>query len=107
MGLQTFRLLRKHWGRMRMATKTGGGGYYKSAFRVLRVVTQGGQLYPTTFIIVVDAVVRHWVKVMLESAEKKGGCGQEGRHQDALFYADEGMAASLDLRWLKIAFRSL
>ena len=46
--------------------------------------------------VVVDAVVRHWVSVMVEGAEERGERGQEGRHQNALFYADDGMVASSD-----------
>ena len=36
------------------------GGYYKETFRRERGVTQGDPLSPTTFNVVVDAVVRHW-----------------------------------------------
>ena len=46
--------------------------------------------------MVVDAVVRHWVAVMVEGAEERGECGQEGRHQNFLFYADYGIVASSD-----------
>ena len=54
-------------------------------------VTHGDLLSPNIFNVVVDAVVRHWVSVMMYSAEEKGGRGQEGRHQNAFFYADDGM----------------
>ena len=43
--------------------------------------------------VVVYAVVRQWVVVMVEGAEERGERGQEGRHQNALFYADDGMVA--------------
>ena len=36
-----------------------------------------------------------------------GGPGQEGRHQAALFYADDGMVISLDPAWLQGAFTAL
>ena len=45
------------------------GGYYGSAFQGFRGVTQGDPLYPTIFNMLVGAVVRHWVEVMVESAE--------------------------------------
>ena len=45
-------------------------------------------------------MVRHWVTMALEKAEKRGDRGNEGRHQAALFYADDGMVASSDPRWL-------
>ena len=44
------------------------GGYCGLAFKGFRGVTQGDLLYPTTFNAAVDAVVQHWVAVMVESA---------------------------------------
>ena len=67
------------------------GGYYRAAFKGARGVTQGDPLSPTIFNVVVDAVVRHWVTVMVEGAEERGKRGQEVRHKNALFYADYGM----------------
>ena len=43
----------------------------------------------------------------VEGAEDRGKRGQEGRHQNSLFYADDGMVASLDPRWLQGAFITL
>ena len=67
----------------------------------------GDPLSPTIFNVVVDAVVRHWVQVVLEESEARGELGQEGRHQAAFSYADDGMAASLDPVWLQGAFNAL
>ena len=67
----------------------------------MRGVTQGNPLSPTIFNVVVDVVVCHWVTLAVEEAEKKGERGREGRHQAALFYADDGMVASSDPRWLQ------
>ena len=41
------------------------GGYYGSAFQGFRGVTQEDPLPPTILNVVVDAVVRHWVEVMV------------------------------------------
>ena len=41
--------------------------------------------------MVVDAVVQYWVAVVVERSDGKDGNGQEGKHQSALFYADESM----------------
>ena len=60
-------------------------------------MTQGDPLSPTIFNLVVYAVVCHWVTLEVEEAEKRGERGEEGRHQAALFYADDGMVASSDL----------
>ena len=40
----------------------------------------------------------------MDEAEKRGG---EGRHQDALFYAYDGMVALSDPRWLQWEFDTL
>ena len=55
----------------------------------------------------VDAVVRHCVSVMVEGAEERGERGQEGRNQNDLFYADDGMVASSDPQWLQGDFSTL
>ena len=68
---------------------------------------QGYPLSPTIFNVVVDAVVRHWLTIAAQEAERRGERGREGRHQAALFYADNGMIASSDPRWLQWAFTQL
>ena len=60
-------------------------GYYGDAFKGDQGVMQGDPLSPTIFNVVVDAVVRHWVTMALDKAEKRGERGKEGRHQAALF----------------------
>ena len=57
--------------------------------------------------MVVDAVVRHWVTIAVMEAENRRERGREGRHQAALFYADDGMLASSDPQWLQWAFTQL
>ena len=44
------------------------GRYYRAAFKGARVVTQGDTLSPTVLNVLVDAVVRHWLSVMVEGA---------------------------------------
>ena len=83
------------------------GGYYVEAFKGDRGVTQVEPISPTIFNVVVDAVVRHWVTLEMAEAEKRGERGNDGRHQAALFYADNGMVASSNLRWLQWAFDTL
>ena len=63
-------------------------------------MTQGDPPSPTIFYVVVDEVVRHWVTGFIADAEERGDLGKEVRHQAALFYADGGMVASSDPRWL-------
>ena len=92
-------------GEMTMVARVGG--YYRDAFKGAQGVTQGDPLSPTIFNVVVDAVVRHWVTMALDKAEKRGERGKEGRHQAALFYADDGMVAPSNPRWLQWAFNAL
>ena len=68
---------------------------------------QGDPLSPTIFNVVVDAVVRHWVNGIVEEAEARGEMGWEGRHQAALFYAEDRMVFSSDPAWLQGAFTAL
>ena len=70
-------------------------GYLGTGFKGARAVTQGNPLSPTIFNVVVGAVVCHWVTLAVEEAETRGERGREGRHQAVLFYADDGMVASL------------
>ena len=67
-------------------------------------MTQGDPLSPTIFNMVVDALVHHWLTITVKEAEKRRERGREGRHQAALFYADEGMLVSSDPQWLQWAF---
>ena len=59
---------------------------------------------PNILNAVVDVVVRHWVTVMLEGSEEQVDCVQEGRHQNALLYADDGTVVLSDPRWLQVDF---
>ena len=92
-GLQSRRLLQTYWRRLMMVARAGG--YYGTAFWGECGVTQGDPLSPTIFNVVVDAVVWHWMVVMVEVEEEWGDRGQESRHQSALFYANNGMIAFL------------
>ena len=58
------------------------GGYYGAMFKGTYGVTQGYLLSLTIFNVVVDALVRHLVKVVVEGTEERGECGQEGRHHN-------------------------
>ena len=71
---QSQRLLRAYWGKMVMVA--WAEGYYGDAFKGAWGVTQGYPLSPTFFNVVVDAVVRHWVTMALQEAEKRGEGGR-------------------------------
>ena len=105
MGPRTCRILQTYWRRLTMVARAGG--YCRAVFKGNRGVTQGDTLSTTIYNVVVDAVVMHWVTVMVEGAEERGKRRQEGRHQNAVFYADDVMVASSDPRWFHDAFSNL
>ena len=76
-------------------------------FKEARGVTQGDLLPPTIFNVVVDAVVRHWIDGIVNETDEKGETGREGRHQSAVFYANDGMVVLSDPAWLQGAFSAL
>ena len=67
------RLLQNYWRRLTMAARAGG--YYGTAFKGKMGVTQGDQLSPTIFNVVVDAVVRHWLEGLQTAKKEKGATG--------------------------------
>ena len=75
-GPQARRLLQSYWRRLTMVARAGG--YYRTAFKGGRGLTQGNPLSPTIFNVVVDAVVCHWVTGVIADAEAPGGAGKGG-----------------------------
>ena len=57
--------------------------------------------------MVVDEVVWNKVSVMVDQTGVQDRSGEDEIHQIALFYADDGMLASLDPGWLLEAFNTL
>ena len=79
------------------------GGYYGKPFRAHRGVTQGGPLSPRIFNVMVDAVVREWLRKMLGPEAANSGYGMELRRLMAIFYADDALIASRDPELLQVA----
>ena len=69
--------------------------------------THGYPMSLTIFNVVVDVMVRHWVEVMIEGLGGQSRSNQEGRHQNALLYPDDGMLALSDPGCLQGAFSTL
>ena len=110
------------------------GGYYKAPFHRERGVTQGNPLLPTIFNVVVETVVCHWEYLLVTELEggdssgdkgdgaKKAGrkiwerddsqqCVEEG-HQcltvnEAFFYAEDELVASIDPGWIQSSLDTL
>ena len=97
-------LIARFWQQSVMVCQAGGR--YGRPFRARRGVTQGGPLSPTIFNLMVDAVVREWLKhaLMLEDAQR---AIQDVRKLLAAFYADDGLVASRDPDLLQDAFNDL
>ena len=104
-GPRSRRLLQSYWRRLTMVARAGG--YYGTSFKEKRGVTQGNPLSPTIFNVVVDAFFCHWVMGVIADADARGELGKEGRHQAALFYADNGNVDTYDPRWLHGVFNNL
>ena len=68
-GPQARRLLQTYWMRLKIVARAGG--YYSTEFQGARGVTQVDPLSSTIFNVVMDAVVIHWVKVVVEGTEER------------------------------------
>ena len=70
-------------------------------------VTQGDLLSHTIFNSVMDLVALHWLSVIVKVEEEWGRRGQGVRHNNYLFYADDGMVAFLYEQCLQGCFITL
>ena len=72
------------------------GGHYWPAFQIHHRVSQGDPLSLTIFNVVVDAVIRHWMKVVGGTHERYGweGLGTSIETLSLLFYADARLIKS-------------
>ena len=80
------------------------GGYYGTAFKALRGVTQGGPLSPRIFNLMIDAVIREWLRQVLGNRVAVDGIRTHIRLLLAAFYADNGLVQSRDLEFLQFSF---
>ena len=80
------------------------GRYFGRPFKGYLGVTQGYHLSPTIFDVVVDAVIHHWVTVVMPTESGKGGLGLTIIDLVEYFYADDGLGASTQPDRLQRAF---
>ena len=92
------RLIRTLWDKAVLVCRASG--YHGSPFSAKRGVTQGGSLSPTIFNIMVDAIVREWVRQM----ELAGFNTSDIRTIAAVFYADDGLVAARNPKVLQNSF---
>ena len=86
--IQALRLIRTIWDEAILVCRASG--YHGSPFSAERGVTQGGPLSPTIFKIMVDAIVREWVRQI----ELAGFDDSDIRAIVTVFYADDGLLAA-------------
>ena len=71
-------------------------------------MTQGGPLSAKLFNIIIDAVVREWLRLMRETLDNSGGyLTDQIEALFAIFYVDDGYIASRDAEFLQEALNIL
>ena len=101
-GPKMIRLIRSFWETATNVCRAKGN--YGRPFKAGRGVTQGGPLWAKLFNIIVDAVVREWMRIMRETLDDSDG--QLAARVEALFaifYVDDGYIASIDAEFLQEA----
>ena len=90
-----------------MAAKAGG--CYGPTFQSHCGLTQGDPLSPTIFNMVIDSVIRHWVKVVRGPQEgaRQEGLGTSIQALSALFYTNDVLFLSPESARLQGAFDAL
>jgi hypothetical protein len=104
-GPKLIRLLTHFWAEAKLACRTGG--YYGAVFSAGRGVTQGGPLSPRIFNVVVDAVVREWLRQSLGEEAARHGLGDLVKTKMVAFYADDGVLSARCPEWLQESFSIL
>ena len=104
-GPKLIRLLSHFWAEAKLACRTGG--YYGSVFSAGRGVTQGGPFSPRIFNVVVDAVVREWLRQSLGEEAARHGLGDLVATIMVAFYADDGVLSARCPEWLQESFATL
>jgi hypothetical protein len=84
------------------------GGFYGDPFTAYRGVTQGGPLSSLIFNMVVDAVVREWLRRTLDNEAARDGLRMaQSATQMVSFYVDDGVLSARDPMWLQSALSIL
>jgi len=96
------RLIRNFWETATNVCRAKGN--YGRPFKSGRGVTQGGPLSAKLFNILIDAVVREWMRLMRETLDDSDGqLAVRVKELFAIFYVDDGYIASRDPEFLQEA----
>jgi L-rhamnose mutarotase len=105
-GPQMLRLIRNFWETATNMCRAKGN--YGRPFKAGRAVTQGGALSAKLFNILVNAVVREWMRLMRETLDDSDGqLAVRMKELFAIFYVDDGYIASRDAEFLQEALNIL
>ena len=102
--MQMERLFRNYWEQLTMVARYGC--YFGSPFKGYRGFTQADPLTTTIFNMVVNAVIRHWVAVVVGEEAVPGSFGRSVQTittLTTLFCADDGLLTSQRPAWLQEA----
>ena len=102
-GNNILRLIKTFWDQAVMVCRASG--YYGDPFKAYRGTTQGGPVSPRIFNIMVDAVVREWLRQVLEDGEEVSET--DVKKLLILFYIDDGYMASPDREFLQKSMDTL
>jgi hypothetical protein len=100
------RLIRNFWETAMDVCRAKGN--YGRPFKAGRAVTQGGALSAKLFNILVNAVIREWMRIMRETlGDSDGQLAIRVKELFAIFYVDDGYIASRDAEFLQEALNIL
>jgi hypothetical protein len=101
-GPKALRIIQRFWNHAKLVCHIGG--CYGDPFIAYCGVTQGGPLSSLIFNLVVDAVVREWLRWMLDKKATKDGLTMaQSATQMVSFYVDDGVLSAREPVWLQSA----
>ena len=104
-GPNILRLIQFFWDNAELVCRASG--VFGRPFKARRGVPQGGPVSPRIFNIMVDAIVREWLRQVLGDKAAIEGIGEEVWRFLAAFYADDGLIQSRDPVLLQSSFNIL
>jgi hypothetical protein len=99
-GPKLLHLQKYFWDQAKMVCRSGGS--FGKPFTAFQGVTQGGPLSSLMFNVCVDAVIREWLRWMIDK-EAAGGFFSVACKEIVAFFVDNGLVGSRDPIWLQSA----